>query len=102
MAFSISFENDYLHVLQMLRLGGIPLRARDRGATDPLVLFGGAATFLNPEPLAPFADLIAVGEGESLIPKLVEALLGATEPRRAPDALREADGFYVPSRHTVR
>jgi len=101
-AFSVSFENDYLHVLQMLRLAGIPLRARDRGATDPLVLFGGAATFLNPEPLAPFADLIAVGEGESLIPKLVEALLGATEPRRAPDALREADGFYVPSRHTVR
>ena len=64
-AFSVSFENDYLHVLQMLRLAGIPLRAKDRGPRDPLVILGGSAMFLNPEPLAPFADLIAVGRGRA-------------------------------------
>ena len=53
-AFSVSFENDYRHVLQVLRLAGIPLRARDRGPRDPLVVLGGAAMFLNPEPLADF------------------------------------------------
>ena len=101
-AFSVSFENDYLHVLQILRLAGIPLRARDRAAGDPIVILGGAATFLNPEPLAPFADLIAVGEAEPMVPKMVDALLGARDPRRGLEDLSPGDGFYVPSRYEVR
>lgn len=101
-AFSISFENDYLHVLQVLRLAGIPLRAKDRGPRDPVVILGGAAMFLNPEPLAPFADLVAVGEGEPIVPRMMEALLGAADPRRGLDALQPKDGFYVPSRYEVR
>ena len=102
LAFSVSFENDYVHVLKMLRLAGIPLRSADRGPHDPLVILGGAALFLNPEPLAPFADLVAVGEGEALVPRLLEALLGASEPRRGLDRLSEKDGFYVPARYQVR
>jgi radical SAM superfamily enzyme YgiQ (UPF0313 family) len=102
LAFSVSFENDYVHVLRMLRLAGVPLRAADRGPRDPIVLLGGAAMFLNPEPLAPFADLIAVGEGESLVPKMMEALLGSPDPRKGLDGLLPGDGFYVPSRYTVR
>jgi radical SAM superfamily enzyme YgiQ (UPF0313 family) len=101
-AFSLSFENDYRHVLQVLRLAGIPLRTRDRGPRDPLVILGGAATFLNPEPLAPFADLVAVGEGEPMVPRMMEALLGAAEPRKGLEALQPRDGFYVPSRYEVR
>ncbi len=101
-AFSVSFENDYPHVLQVLRLAGIPLRARDRGPRDPLVILGGAAMFLNPEPLAPFADLVAVGEGEPMVPRMMEALLGAESPRRGLEALQPKDGFYVPSRYEVR
>jgi radical SAM superfamily enzyme YgiQ (UPF0313 family) len=102
LAFSVSFENDYLHVLRMLRLAGIPLRARDRGPRDPLVLLGGAALFLNPEPLAPFADLVAVGEGEALVPKMMDALAGAPHPRAGLERLQARDGFYVPSRYDVR
>jgi len=101
-AFSVSFENDYLHVLQILRLAGIPLRAEDRGPRDPLVILGGSALFLNPEPLAPFADLIAVGEGEPLVPRMMDALLGGPDPRKGIDALGHRDGFYVPSRYEVR
>jgi radical SAM superfamily enzyme YgiQ (UPF0313 family) len=101
-AFSVSFENDYLHVLQVLRLAGIPLRARDRGPRDPIVILGGAATFLNPEPLAPFADLVAVGEGEAIVPKMMDALLGAASPRLGLEALSPKDGFYVPARYEVR
>jgi len=100
-AFSISFENDYVHVLRMLRLSGIPLRAADRGPRDPVVVFGGAATFLNPEPLAPFADLMAVGEGEALVPEMMDALAGAADPRRGIETLQAKDGFYVPSRYQV-
>jgi radical SAM superfamily enzyme YgiQ (UPF0313 family) len=102
LAFSVSFENDYLHVLKVLRLSGIPLRAKDRGPRDPVVVLGGAAIFLNPEPLAPFADLIAAGEGEALVPKMMDGLLGATDPRQGLHALRPQDGFYVPDRYEVR
>ena len=83
-AFSVSFENDYLHVLKILRLAGIPLRASDRGPNDPIVVLGGAAVFVNPEPLAPFADLFAVGEGEALIPRMMDALVGAETPAKGP------------------
>ena len=72
-AFSVSFEWDYTNVLTMLRLAGVPLRAADRDYTHPLVVIGGAVTFVNPEPLALFADVIAAGEGEALVPALVDA-----------------------------
>jgi radical SAM superfamily enzyme YgiQ (UPF0313 family) len=101
-AFSISFENDYLHVLQMLHRAGVPLRASERSPRDPLIVFGGSAMFLNPEPLAPFADLIAVGEGEGLVPGLLGALLGEGGPRRGLGGLRETDGYYLPDRYAVR
>jgi radical SAM superfamily enzyme YgiQ (UPF0313 family) len=102
-AFSVAFENDYLHVVQMLRFAGIPLRARDRTKRDPVVLIGGSATFLNPEPLAPFADVFAIGEGEILVPALVAAWRQAGSPRAAleSDALRPEIGFYVPSRYRI-
>ncbi len=72
-AFSVSFEWDYTNVLTLLRLAGLPLRAADRTERHPLVVIGGAVTFVNPEPLALFADVIAAGEGEALVPALVEA-----------------------------
>jgi radical SAM superfamily enzyme YgiQ (UPF0313 family) len=102
LAFSVSFENDYPHVLKMLRMAGVPLRAADRGPRDPVVVLGGSAMFLNPEPLAQFADLVAVGEGETLVPKMMDALLGAASPREGLAQLSHKDGFYVPSRYEVR
>ncbi len=78
-ALSVSFEWDYTNVLTMLRLAGIPLRAADRTAHDPIVMIGGAVTFVNPEPLALFADIIAAGEGEVLIPPLVKAFRDAAD-----------------------
>src|SRR6187402_2892225 len=77
-AFSVSFEWDYTNVLTMLRLAGVPLRAADRDYTHPLVVIGGAVTFVNPEPLAMFADVIAAGEGEVLIPAFVAATQTST------------------------
>ena len=64
---------------------------------------GGAALFLNPEPLAPFADLIAVGEGEALVPRHDGRARRARPTRAAGStASTEKDGFYVPSRYEVR
>src|SRR5215510_197734 len=72
-AFSVSFEWDYTNVVTMLRLAGIPARAEARNHHHPLSVVGGAVTFVNPEPLAVFADVIGAGEGEVLVPSLLEA-----------------------------
>src|SRR5258707_1279758 len=81
-AFSVSFEWDYVNVLTLLRLAGVPRYASERSTDDPLVVIGGAVTFVNPEPLAPFADVIAAGEGEALIPGLRRAVSARSEERR--------------------
>jgi radical SAM superfamily enzyme YgiQ (UPF0313 family) len=100
-AFSVSFEWDYPNILTMLRLAGLPLWAADRDARYPLVVIGGAVTFLNPEPLAPFADVIAAGEGEVLVPALVRALTTASDRAEALATLAGAGGFYVPAFYEV-
>jgi hypothetical protein len=76
-AFSVSFEWDYVNVLTLLRLAGIPRYAAERTERHPLIVVGGAVTFVNPEPLAPFADAIAAGEGEVLVPGLRRAFSAA-------------------------
>jgi radical SAM superfamily enzyme YgiQ (UPF0313 family) len=96
-AFSVSFEWDYVNVLTMLRLAGIPCRADERTPRHPLVVIGGAVTFVNPEPLAPFADAIAAGEGESLVPSLCRAFASATDRADLLRALSRERGFYVPA-----
>src|SRR6188474_3460681 len=78
LAFSVSFEWDYTNVVTMLRLAGLPPRADSRSHHHPMVMIGGAVTFVNPEPLAPFADVIAAGEGEALIPPLLAAFEAAS------------------------
>src|SRR5499427_4783822 len=79
-AFSVSFEWDYVNVLTLLRLAGVPRYAAERSGRHPVVVVGGAVTFVNPEPLAPFADVVAAGEGEVLVPALM-ASLGAASDR---------------------
>jgi radical SAM superfamily enzyme YgiQ (UPF0313 family) len=100
-AFSVSFEWDYTNVLTLLRLAGLPLRAADRTAAHPLVLVGGAVTFVNPEPLAPFADAIAAGEGEVLVPALVAAVRESASRDDLLRALAGHPGYYIPSFYDV-
>jgi radical SAM superfamily enzyme YgiQ (UPF0313 family) len=101
-AFSVSFEWDYTNVLTLLRLAGIPRLAADRTAHDPLVMIGGAVTFVNPEPLALFADIISAGEGEALIPPLVGAFTAATDRDDLLRRLVAERGFYVPAFYDVQ
>jgi radical SAM superfamily enzyme YgiQ (UPF0313 family) len=95
-AFSVSFEWDYVNILTLLRLAGIPSRAVERNARHPLIVIGGAVTFVNPEPLAPFADVIAAGEGEALIPAFDRALGEATDRGDLLRRLATERGFYIP------
>lgn len=101
-AFSISFETDYLNMARMLRLSRIPVWSAERGEGHPLVVMGGAASFLNPEPIADFTDVIAVGEGEILAHQLVDAILDRGSRDEALLSLAQIGrGFYIPSLYDV-
>ena len=102
LAFSVSFEWDYVNVLTLMRLAGIPRYAAERSTRDPLIVIGGAVTFVNPEPLALFADVIAAGEGEILVPSLGRACREATDRGDLLRLLSAERGFYVPSFYEPR
>ncbi len=101
-AFSISFETDYINMARMLQMSGVPLWAKDRTERDPLIVMGGAASFLNPEPIAEFTDVIGVGEGEILGAKLIDAILESEGKEELLLSLaRQGRGFYIPSLYFV-
>ncbi len=102
LAFSVSFEWDYTNVVTLLRLAGLAPRAAARTHHDPLVMIGGAVTFVNPEPLALFADVIAAGEGEALVPALFKAFGAASDREELLRLLTVERGFYIPSFYDVR
>src|SRR6266498_2073652 len=104
-AFSLSFEDDDLHVLELLDRAGLPLRSADRDERHPLVVGGGIEVQINPEPLAPFFDAFLVGEGEVLVaPFLAFAREAARARRGRGEVLRglaALPGAYVPSLYDV-
>ena len=100
--FSVTYEGDYINVLRLLAMAGIPLRATARRAHDPLVLMGGVCAFSNPEPIAPFMDFVVVGEGEELVVELIDAYRERYHDRAAFLAsLATLDGIYVPGQYDV-
>jgi len=105
--FSVTYEGDYINVLRLLRMAGIPVRTADRAPGDPLVLMGGVCAFSNPEPLAPFMDAVAVGEGEELVGEIVaayaESRAAGTDDLRSRVIGRLAllSGIYVPAAYDV-
>lgn len=97
LAFTLSYEMDYFHVVEMLRRAGIPPLAAQRDSSWPLIIAGGPAISANPEPLAPIFDAFVIGEGEEIIGPLVDACqetLGRREATLA--AWAEMPGVYVP------
>ena len=101
-AFSLSFENDYPHILSILENTGLPLRAEQRGDQEPLVLAGGVTSFLNPEPIAAFFDCFLIGEAEAMLPQFLDAF----DPVKSKHAVlqniaRSVQGAYVPAFYSV-
>ena len=96
LAISVSFETDYLNIPKLLRLAKLPVRAAERNEWHPLVVMGGAAAFLNPEPVAEFVDVVCVGEGEVLVPALMRVMNEAESRDDLLLRLTREPGFYVP------
>ena len=103
LGFTLQYELSYTNVLQVLDLGGIPLRAADRDRSHPVVIAGGPCAF-NPEPLATFIDAVCLGDGEETITAVVAAVAswkrGSAPRQDLLWALTEIPGVYVPSLYT--
>lgn len=97
LAFSISYQNDYLNLIPMLHLMGLKARAEDRDEVDPIILVGGPAVTINPEPIAQFCDAMVIGEGEEVIETIAEVLRGGGPKAERLQALDRIPGIYVPS-----
>ena len=98
--FSLLYEMCYTNILTMLDLAGIPLRSADRGESAPLVVCGGPCC-CNPAPIAPFFDVVLIGDGEEMILELCNAVKRYQGRPRAEllAYLKTLRGFYVPSLH---
>ncbi len=103
--FSLHYELAYTSVLEMLDLAGTPFRASDRSDSDPLIVAGGPIA-CNLEPMAPFFDLILLGDGEFQLPKLVDEYRKHKASNTSKDdfllSVCRMDGVYVPSFYEPR
>lgn len=95
-AFSVSYQNDLLHILPLLRMMGLPPRADERGPSDPIVLAGGPALTINPEPAALIFDAVVIGEGEEVAQEILEVLKSGGSREEKLQALSQLEGIYVP------
>ncbi|MFZ5647065.1 MAG: TIGR03960 family B12-binding radical SAM protein [Bacillota bacterium] len=101
-AFTLQYEMSFTNILNMLDLAGIPVKASERGPGYPLVIAGGPCAF-NPEPLADFIDVFALGEGEELFHDIID-VYKAFRGRDRELLLTElagTGGVYVPSLYRV-
>jgi radical SAM family uncharacterized protein/radical SAM-linked protein len=99
LGINLQYELHATNILALLELGGIPLRSNQRSESDPLVLGGGPLS-LHPEPFAPFFDAIVVGDGEEVLPEILECLKGlkarGLSRQEKVRALGEIPGVYLP------
>ncbi|HEY3570258.1 MAG TPA: radical SAM protein, partial [Thermoanaerobaculia bacterium] len=97
--FSVSFEEDYVNLVQMLGRARIPLRRKDRGPWDPVIVMGGSCASINPLPMSEFVDVFAIGAAENVLPDLLAALEEEAQREAVIERLAALDGFYVPAFH---
>jgi radical SAM family uncharacterized protein len=104
--FSLQYEMSYTNILNILHLGRIPLRARNRDKENPLIIAGGPTAF-NPEPLAEFIDLFVIGDGEEVINEIIDVYKdwsikgGDSSKKELLQNLARLSGVYIPSFYQV-
>jgi radical SAM family uncharacterized protein/radical SAM-linked protein len=105
LGFTLQYELSYTNVLNMLDLGGLPVRSEERGDTCPLVIAGGPCA-VNPIPLAPFIDAFVIGDGEDVTAEIIDVYRKfkvqngkRTNKRELLHALSRVKGVYVPLVH---
>jgi len=103
MGFSLSWELDYVNILNLLEQQKIPIRAHQRQNEHPLVFGGGPVLTANPEPFAAFFDVILLGDGETLLYDFLDAYKQVRDLDRRSQlkALAQVPGIYIPELYAV-
>ncbi len=102
--FSLSWELDYVNILNLLEFLEVPIRSAIRGDKDPLIFGGGPVLSANPEPFADFFDVILVGDGEDLLGNFIDAYQEVRTATRSIKLhrLAQVPGLYIPSLYQVQ
>jgi len=95
-AFSISFEPDYLNAVIALKYFNIPLDRTERDSSYPMIVAGGSAIFINPEPLANCMDVMFIGEGEGMANSFFDTLYKFEDKNKFLEKAASLPGIYVP------
>ena len=95
-AFSISFEPDYLNAVIALKYFNIPLDRTKRDSSYPMIVAGGSAIFINPEPLANCMDVMFIGEGEGMANDFFDTLYKFEDKNKFLEKAASLPGIYVP------
>ena len=93
-SFTLQFEEDYFNVLEMLKNSNIPLKRRDRGDDDPLIIAGGPCATANPMPLSDYIDLFMIGEGENTINEFLN--IYKNSQNKDLEKFLNIKGIYIP------
>jgi radical SAM superfamily enzyme YgiQ (UPF0313 family) len=103
LGFSVSWELDYINILNLLESLNIPFYSRDREENHPLVFGGGSVLTANPEPFADFFDIILLGDGEELLDRFIAAYQEVRQCDRKTQLrhLATVPGIYIPSLYEV-
>lgn len=96
LGFTLQYELSFTNVLNMLNLGGIPIRRIERDDSFPVIIAGGPCAY-NPEPLADFIDVFLIGDGEELLPKVCLAKRDSSTKEEFLKKICKMDGVYVPA-----
>jgi len=97
LAFSFSYELDYLNIAAIFKAGALPLYASQRDDSHPLLIAGGPSVTANPMPIAPFFDALCVGEGEAILPDILPHLMAELSRVETLQKLADVPGVYVPA-----
>lgn len=106
--FTLQYEMSYTNILNMLDLSQIPIFSKDRNGNDPIIMFGGPCAY-NVEPMADFADIVLLGEGEESLPEVMKIYEKYKEAKNAGEFNRNefllevaktVEGAYIPSLYT--
>lgn len=96
-AFSMSFDFDFMGVFELLDKYKIPLKVSMRDDTLPLIFAGGPVITTNPEPYIDFFDFFIIGDGEEVFLKVLKILSYKKEKEETLKELSSVEGVYIPN-----
>lgn len=98
-AFSSSFDLDFMSIFPMFDKYKIPYKTSDRDKNMPIIFCGGPVVTANPIPYKDFFDFMIIGDGEQLNTNVV-TILADNKDKPKDEILKllaKLNGVYVPT-----